>query len=700
MAAQNIRTSQLDHDASGAEQAVASLTAAMVAAERAERRLREAIDVLPEGIVFLDNEGRYILWNERYAQIYARSADLLEPGVKLADTLRIGIQRGDYPEAIGREEEWLTERLSLLENPGHRHEQRLSNGRCIMIEERKTHDGGTIGLRVDITEMKQREESFRLLFESNPVPLLVYDLASETVRAANEAACQHFGYAKTDLEGLAGHALFEDDEWSEARTMLRQNCSEKSRFWRQCAADGTRLDSVLFTRLSQQEGAPVAIVSVFDVTERRRIEARMAHMARHDELTGLANRAHCREHLHDVLAEAKDRETIAIALIDLDQFKHINDTYGHPVGDALLADAAHRMTQQVPPGALLCRIGGDEFAIIFRNASNTQIEIICKSIISTLSDPFFVAGNSLHIGATIGLATSPYDSNDSETLLRYADLALYAAKAEKRGTCRRFLPSMDRAAQEKTRLENDFRAAVRNGQLQVHYQPLINLESGEIEGYEALLRWPHPTRGSVSPEVFIPLAEEMGLIETIGRFVLETACKQAIGWPDHVRLSVNVSPLQFRSGNLLNVVVHALASSGLPPERLEIEITEAVLMDKGAQTAAIIRQLRTLGIGISMDDFGTGYSSLRYLLSYPFTKIKIDKSFILNLEQEQNSRAVIRAIIGLGKSLGLTVTAEGIEEEAVRDYLRDEGCAQGQGYLFGGAEPADALRHEGERDAA
>ena len=677
-----------------------SLVAAKDAADLAEKRLREAIDALPEGIVFLDEDGRYILWNEKYAEIYAASADLLEPGVRLADTLRVGIGRGDYPEALGREEEWLAERLSLLENPGVRHEQRLASGRCIMIEERKTHSGGTIGLRIDITELKEREESFRLLFEGNPVPLLVYDPATETIRGANEAAAQHFGFRKADLAGLPAQQLFEDDEWAEARAVLSTTCSEKDRFWRQRAADGSRLESVLFTRQSVLSGERATIVSIFDVTERRRVEARMHYMARHDELTGLANRAHCRERLHDLLLHPKARDSVTIALVDLDHFKAVNDTYGHHLGDALLAEAAKRMLELIPKKALLCRIGGDEFAIIFRNASEDQTDLVAKSITVALSNPFFIGDYTLHIGATVGIATAPRDSTDADNLMRYADLALYAAKAERRGSHRKFELAMDAAAQRKSKLENDFRDAFRNGELEVHYQPLTNLATGAIEGYEALLRWDHAEYGQVSPETFIPLAEEMGLIDGVGQFVLHHACREALGWPADVTLSVNVSPLQFRSGNLLNVVLQALSASGLPPERLELEITEAVLMDKGTQTATTIRSLRTMGVGLSMDDFGTGYSSLRYLLSFPFTKIKIDKSFIMSLEEEPNSRAVIRAVIGLGNSLGLTVTAEGVEEESVRDYLRDEGCAQGQGYLFGKARPGDEILKVAERKRA
>lgn len=672
-----------------------SLDTALQAASLADRRLREAIEAMPQGIVFLDEQDRYILWNERYAEIYQKSADLLQPGVRLQDALRIGIERGDYPDALGREEEWLAERIEQLRQPGHRHEQRLSNGRCILIEERRIEGGGTIGIRVDITDLKQKEETFRLLFERNPLSMLVYDIETGIIRAANEAACSLFGYPTGAMDGLCARGLFPDSLWPEARHRLAGDASDTRDCWEMLRRDGTCIEAVIATRLSELEDHAGTIVSIFDVTERRRIEQRMAHMARHDELTGLANRAHCRERLRELLAEsagsAASSETITLALVDLDHFKPVNDTYGHHFGDIVLTEAARRMRELVPPEALLCRIGGDEFAVIFRRSSLTQAELVSKSIITTLSEPFFVQGHMIHIGATIGFASSPYDSRDSETLLRYADLALYAAKGERRGTCRGFEAGMDAAAQEKNRLEKDLRAAVREGMLAVHYQPMVDLQTGAIECYEALLRWNHPERGNVPPDVFVPLAEEIGLIDQIGRIVLHSACGEAMRWPAHVRVSVNVSPLQFRNGNLLSTVINALSTSGLPAERLELEITEAVLMEKGPRPAAIIRNLRAFGIGISLDDFGTGYSSLSYLLNYPFTKIKIDKSFILNLQEESSSRAVIRAVIGLGRSLGLTVAAEGIEREIERDYLRGEGCIQGQGYLFGKALPADMI---------
>lgn len=693
-----LNTEQFDEKVDGP--ALQSIESALQAASVAEKRLREAIEAIPEGIVFLDEEDRYILWNQKYAELYEKSADLLQPGVRLGDTLRIGIARGDYPEAKGREEAWLAARLQRLHQPGERHEQWLSNGRCIMIEERKLEAGGTIGIRVDITDLKRAEETFRVLFERNPLPMFVYDLDAGEIRSANEAAGALFGYDPAQMAGLSARALFSDTLWTKAAALLATDSADTQHSWEMQRSDGTMVDAMISTRLSMIQGLAGTIVSVVDVTERRRIERRMAHMARHDELTGLANRAHCREQLKDMLGHANVGAAITLALVDLDHFKAVNDTYGHHFGDAVLTEAARRMRQLIPPEALLCRIGGDEFAIVFRRSSLTQAELVSKAIITTLSEPFFVQGHVIHIGATIGFAASPYDSREPETLMRYADLALYAAKGERRGSCRGFESIMDDAAQEKNRLEKDLRKAVQHGLLDVYYQPMVNLESGEIECYEALLRWHHPDRGAVPPDVFVPLAEEIGLIDQIGRFVLNSACRAATSWPDSVKVSVNVSPLQFRNGTLISTVINALSSSGLAADRLELEITEAVLMEKGPRPAAIIRNLRSFGIGISLDDFGTGYSSLSYLLNYPFTKIKIDKSFVLDLHQEASSRAVIRAVIGLGRSLGLTIAAEGIEREIDRDYLRQEGCTQGQGFLLGRPEPGDAISAESAVRAA
>jgi diguanylate cyclase (GGDEF)-like protein/PAS domain S-box-containing protein len=659
----------------------------------AQQMLRDAIEVLPEGIVFLDADGRYVMWNERYAEIYQKSADLFAPGARLADTLRIGVERGDYPEALGREEEWLTERLALLDNPGVRHEQWLSDGRCIMVEERKTADGGTIGLRVDITEMKRREESFRLLFEGNPAPMFVYDPASERVRSFNDAAREHFGLTADQPEEIPAATLFAEDDWPQARLALSGQIPIRDRIWKQQSASGAGLESVLFTRETGFAGNPGIIVCVFDVTERRRAEAQVAHMAKHDALTGLANRSQCREALAARLRSGGEvAGTVGLLVIDLDHFKIVNDTYGHLVGDQLLEHVAARMVATAPAGSLAARLGGDEFAVVLPvGLGMTEVITAAVGIVAAMREPFLVEDHRILIGATIGVAAAPLHAGDAETLIRFADLALYSAKADQRGTVVLFEPDMDTAARERHRLESDLREAIRTGGLEVHYQPLIDLQSGVTQGYEALVRWNHPTRGQIGPDHFIPLAEETGLIDLIGQFVLNTACAEAATWTNGEILAVNVSPVQFRNANLLRVVTQALAASQLPPARLEIELTEAVLIEKAPQVAATMAALRTLGVGISMDDFGTGYSSLSYLLSYPFTKIKIDKSFVSSLDTKPNSQAIVKAIIGLGDSLGMTVTAEGIEQGSVLDYLKSQGCGQGQGYLFGAAKPAEDL---------
>jgi diguanylate cyclase (GGDEF)-like protein/PAS domain S-box-containing protein len=653
-------------------------------AELAQNRLRNAIDSLPQGVVFLDNEGRYILWNRQYAEIYHRSADLFRPGIKLEDTLRVGIARGDYPDAIGHEEEWLRNRLRLLDNPGVRHEQWLADGRCIMIEERRTADGDTIGLRVDITDLKKREESFRLLFQNNPVAMFLYDIEHQAVVATNQAAADYYGYSPEQLRGMRAEALFLSSEWDEARIALAASSVSPDRIWKQRRADGMQVETIIFSRQLVQENRLITLVSMFDVTERRRAEAKIAYMARHDELTGLANRSHFRDALEARLArgEAEDRRC-AVMIIDLDHFKAVNDTLGHMVGDRLLAAAAERIRHNLPADALVARLGGDEFAVILPSWGDIgDAAAPAERIIHELAAPFPIEGHSLSIGATVGIALAPEDSEDAGTLVQHADLALYKAKNSGRGIWRRFEPGMDVAVQTRRKLEADLRRAVERGELVVYYQPLVNLESNETVGYEALLRWDHPERGLVLPSDFIPVAEEIGLIGVIGQHVLHTACHDAAQWPDDITVAVNLSPLQFRSSDVLQLTVHALAASGLAPSRLELEITEAVLMERSDEVLATMKSLRALGVGISMDDFGTGYSSLSYLRNYPFSKIKIDRSFVQDVDSRPASQAIVKAIIGLGNSLGMKVTAEGIEEPEILDYLRREGCDQGQGYLF------------------
>jgi diguanylate cyclase (GGDEF)-like protein/PAS domain S-box-containing protein len=661
--------------------------AAIANATAAHERLRAALEILPQGIVFLDNEGRYILWNQKYADIYKRSADLFKVGARLEDTLRIGVARGDYPDAVGREEEWIRDRIELLYNPGKPHEQILSDGRCILIEERRTSDGGVIGLRMDITALKQREASFRLLFDDNPVPMFVLDRETQAFLAANAAAQAHYGYSRAQLLAMRLQDLrLEHDELVEgvADPFETEIVTSKHR-----TSDGRLIEVVVFSRQLDYEGVPAVLIAVIDITERKQAEARIAYMAHHDALTELPNRVLFRQHMAEALAQ-RDRAGgfVGALCIDLDNFKLVNDTLGHPIGDRLLQDVAQRIMRVTRQRDMAARLGGDEFAILVPETKSPQeLAVLAQRLIDTVSEPYMIEGHALTVGATIGIAVAPTDGEDADRLLRNADLALYRGKSDGKSTFRFFEQEMDAKAQARRQLETDLRSAIASETLEVHYQPLVDLGTSEMVGFEALLRWPHATRGYIPPAEFIPLAEETGLITALGNFVLRRACCDASEWPPHIKLAVNLSPMQFRVGNVFATVKDALKLSGLEPERLDLEITESVLLDRTDQVIAHLHALRALGVKISMDDFGTGYSSLSYLRAFPFDKIKIDRSFVRDLPSNRHTLAIVRAILGLASGLDMKVVAEGIETQSDLACLAAEGCKEGQGFYFSEARP-------------
>ena len=675
------------------DRARAEADAAVAEARLAHARLREAIDILPQGVVFLDAEGRYILWNRQYAEIYKRSADLFRPGARLEDTLRVGVARGDYPEAVGREDAWIAERLAHLHHSTGRHEQRLSNGRCILIEERKTGDGGIIGLRVDITEIKQREASFQLLFDANPVPMFVFGRDDRRFIAVNGAALAHYGFSRDGLLAMRLDDLHDPAEHGELERLAAATGAERS--WIHRKADGTPIDVAVFARDLSYAGRAATLIAAIDITERKRAEVRIAFMAHHDALTSLPNRVLLRLRMSEMLARIRcTGRGVATLCIDLDNFKMVNDTLGHPLGDLLLQQVAGRVRDHLRETDMVARFGGDEFAVLQADvAAPEEVRSLAQRLLAVIAEPYDLDGHTVTVGASIGIALAPGDGDDVDRLLKNADLALYRAKADGKGTFRFFEAEMDARAQARRLLEGEFRAALQARAFDVHYQPLVDLSSGEVSGFEALLRWPHPERGMIPPVEFIPIAEETGLIGGLGAFVLARACADAMRWPAHVRVAVNLSPLQFRTGNLLQVVTDALARSGLPAKRLELEITEGLLLERSEHVLATLHALRALGVRISMDDFGTGYSSLSYLRSFPFDKIKIDRSFVRDLGSSADSQAIVRAIISLGTSLGITITAEGVETEHDLACLKAEGCNEGQGYLFARAQPqAEVLR--------
>ena len=414
------------------------------------------------------------------------------------------------------------------------------------------------------------------------------------------------------------------------------------------------------------------------------------HLALHDALTGLPNRAFLSKHLEHALAHAQRHETrLAMLCLDLDRFKQVNDTLGHPVGDALLRAVASRLRDCLRSCDMVARLGGDEFAIILAPLDRVEeAGTLAQRVIELLSKPYDLDGHQVVVGTSIGIALAPADTIDAGHLFKMADMALYRAKADGRGVFRMFEQEMDAKLQARRLLELDLRQAVEMQEFELHYQPLVDLSSGQVSALEALVRWRHPEQGLVPPDDFIPLAEETGLIGPIGAWVLRQACADAAEWPTKVRVAVNVSAAQFKGSSLITAVFDALAAAALPPGRLELEITETALLADADATLAVLRALRARGVRIVMDDFGTGYSSLGYLRSFPFDKIKIDRCFIKDIETNVDCKAIVRAVTGLGSNLGIATTAEGVETAAQLDQLRAEGCDQIQGYLFSRPVPA------------
>jgi len=430
-----------------------------------------------------------------------------------------------------------------------------------------------------------------------------------------------------------------------------------------------------------------------DITERRRAEAQITHLAHYDVLTDLPNRALFRSQLERELERTKRGEQLAVLYIDIDEFKSVNDSLGHPAGDELLKAVASRLQACVRETDFVARLGGDEFAIVQTGIEQPDDVVdLVKRIYAAIREPYECLGHQVATDASIGIALAPADGSDLDQLLKSADLAMYGAKADGRRTYRFFEPEMDARVKARRTLELDIRQAIAEGGFELHYQPVINSETGGIAGCEALLRWNHPLRGMISPAEFIPVAEETGLICEIGDWVITTACAEAVNWPPQVKLAVNVSPVQFRSHGFSLKVANALAVTGLSASRLELEITEAVLIRDDEAALAMLQHLRALGVRIVLDDFGTGYSSLGYLQRFPFDKIKIDRCFVNDIAVAQGSSTIVQAVINIARARDMTTTAEGVETEAQKQVLIAFGCTEMQGYLFSPARPVAEIR--------
>ncbi len=702
-AADRIAGGQLDTviPAAGADELGALLAAmalmrdnirAMMEGEVAQRRsaqmrLVDAIEGSREGVIVVDRSGRIAIANTQMSKFFPDLAGLTAPGSAFSAAAAVSVG----PEGLRA--------TGAVEEELH-----LPAGQWLRVSRSDTREGGFVLICSDITAVKEHQaklEQTNLCFDADlnnmSQGLCLFD-GSNRLRVANARFCQIYnlppgqvrpGLPFRDLLQLSfaagNHAGKSLDEFYAARLEFIARGEAATLF--QELADGR----VIAISHEPMDGGGW-VVTYEDITQRRHAEAQINFMARHDALTRLPNRVVFRERLEQAVAQLGRGVNFAALCLDLDHFKTVNDTMGHPAGDALLRAVADRLSACVRETDTVARLGGGEFAILQVGLDRPEeAGELARRIVDVLAAPYGIDGQQVAIGASVGIAVAPGDATGCDALLRNADLALYRAKLEGRGTYCFFEPEMDRERQARQAVEFDLRNASFDGELVLFYQPLVNLADDSICGVEALLRWIHPTRGMISPAEFIPVAEETGLIVGIGEWVIQRACTEAVQWPDRIKVAVNVSPCQFKSPRLVQVVTDALARSGLPARRLELEITESVLMRDNDETLATLHRLRGLGVRISMDDFGTGFSSLSSLHSFPFDKIKIDQSFVRDLATKTDSGAIVRAIAGLGSSLGMRTTAEGVETKAQLARVRAEGCTEVQGYLFSRPVPARSI---------
>jgi diguanylate cyclase (GGDEF)-like protein/PAS domain S-box-containing protein len=552
----------------------------------------------------------------------------------------------------------------------------------------------------DQTQGEPRSEKYLLdtALQNMPHGLCMYERDGRII-LFNDRYARLMGIPPTDLKGLSLLDIF---RLRKASGHLKGDPEEEFRAVVADVRDGRPSTQIIeiepdrWVRVSQQPvqgGGWVSIVE--DVSEWRRAQARILHLERHDALTDLPNRKVFHEQLEQTLSRMPRTDgKVAVHWLDLDNFKVINDSLGHSIGDELLKAVALRLVACVRDTDGVARLGGDEFGILQAGQEEftaANVADFAGRMIELTSAPYAIRGHQVIIGASIGISVAPADATDPDALLKNAEMALYRAKEEGRGTFRFFETGMDTRAQARRQLELDMRAGLLRNEFEVYYQPIYHIETLRVVGLEALVRWSHPLRGMILPAEFIPLAEETGLIVSLGERVLRRACQDAAHWSQQVAVAVNLSPVQFRYSELVSSVMAALSESGLPARRLELEITESVFLKDSSATLEVLHRLRGLGIRISMDDFGTGYSSLSYLRSFPFDKIKIDASFVHELTSRDDSIAIVRAVTGLARSLGITTTAEGVETNEQLVILRAEGCTEIQGYLFNPPRPADEV---------
>ena len=676
-----------------------------------ELLLDAALQSIPYGFCVWSPGFRLTMWNRHYLDIYGFPPGSIEKDMTLEAVVELSCRLGNHPNQ-SPEAFLAAYRQELLDNRGGERaeaRERVQGGRTLKTAHVYSPDLGWVVTHEDVTEeiasseiMQKRkreleQQNLRLDAAVNNISqgLCMYDPGGRLV-ICNEPYQRiynlppHLLKPGTPLDDILDH-LFEQGmhAGTDRAEYIRWRREVIAR--REYGKTIHELDGriIMMQHHPMQDGGWVTTHE--DITEQRQQEERIRHMARHDALTQLPNRVQFLDEMAGVEAAIERGEKLAVLCIDLDYFKGVNDVLGHVLGDKVLQQASARLWGATREGDLVARVGGDEFSLLLREIDKpSDAAAIAERIVAAMAQPFAINGHQVVIGASVGIAVAPQDGETADRLVKNADLALYKAKNEGRSTFHFFEPGMDAAIQKRRAIEAGLRLALGRNELRLVYQPLIGLQDNRVTCLEALLRW-NTERLAVSPTEFIPVAEQTGLIVPIGEWVLREACRQATQWPADVRVAVNLSPVQFRNKRLYETIEAALRETGLKPTRLELEITESLLLTDNEPTLKILHRLRALGVRISMDDFGTGYSSLSYLRSFPFDKIKIDRSFMRDLKAKGDSLAIVKAVIGLGQSLGMATTAEGIETEEQLAAVREQGCDEVQGFLFSPPLPPSAV---------
>ncbi|MBV9518876.1 MAG: EAL domain-containing protein [Hyphomicrobiales bacterium] len=662
--------------------------------------VKEVLDVtlnnVEQGILMIDADHYVRLYNKKFVDLLEIPKKVLTNPLHFQQIIEYQWSVREFGGVSEDIASWIRSGGIFKSPPVY--ERRRPNGTVLEIRTTMLEDGGAVRTFSDVTDRCKKEEAlkraeveYRSLFENAVVGIYRSTVDGRQLRA-NPALVQLNGYA-SEAEMLAsvndiGREWYVDPNRREQFLHEMRTRGRVTDFISEVYRHRTREKiwvSETAWSVRSEDGQPVVFEgTVLDASARMHSEAKIAFMAHHDMLTGLPNRAYLTQRIENTLRDIRVSGRFAVHYLDLDRFKEVNDTLGHAAGDTLLRLAGRRLKKCVRTTDIVARLGGDEFAVIqFAVLDDGEAEELAARMVRSLSTPYRIGPHYANVGASVGIAIAPGDGHDVQALIKNADIALYEAKAGGRRIYRRFHPSMEAGLQERRQIELDLRGALARGEFIVEFQPVISLASGETEGFEALIRWQRPQRGQVEPSVFIPIAEEIGIIEPIGEWVLREASRQVACLPGTPFVAVNLSPFQFRSRGIVKTIMSAIASAGLPPSRLVLEITENVLLRDDKSTRDALSHLRQLGARIALDDFGAGHSSLHYLRKFQFDKFKIDRSFISAFENDRAASAVVRAVINMGRDLGVMVVAEGVETQKQLDGLKALGCHAAQGFFLG-----------------